>query len=173
MKKAVFLDRDGVLNEVLTDRVKFVNHPNQLHLLDRAAEAVKLFNDSGFTVFVVTNQGGVGLGYMSESSLSRIHAKMERLISEKGGIIQEIACCTHKPDRGCSCRKPEPGMLFDLAERYGIDLSESYMIGDREPDIAAGRSAGTAVILIGDQPGLADAQFPSLWDAAEWIIAKN
>ncbi|KZZ83748.1 D-glycero-alpha-D-manno-heptose-1,7-bisphosphate 7-phosphatase [Bacillus sp. SJS] len=173
MKKAVFLDRDGVINEVLTDRVKFVNRPDQFYLLDRAGEAVKLLNDHGYLVYVVTNQGGVGLGFMTEYQLNQVHNEMIRQIAEKGGVIQETASCTHVPNSGCLCRKPEPGMILSLAERFKIDLSRSYMIGDREPDMSAGKGAGTHVLFIGNQPGLGEAQFPTLWEAAQWIVLKN
>ncbi|MBS2968528.1 HAD family hydrolase [Metabacillus sp. KIGAM252] len=173
MKKAVFLDRDGVINEVLTHRVKFVNRPDQFYLLDRAGEAVKLLNDHGYLVFVVTNQGGIGLGHMTEEQLNLVHKEMIRQIGEKGGVIQDTACCMHVPNSGCLCRKPEPGMILSLAERYGIDLSRSYMVGDREPDVLAGKRAGTCVLFIGDQAGLGDTQFPNLWEAAQWIILKD
>ncbi|MGD6817468.1 D-glycero-alpha-D-manno-heptose-1,7-bisphosphate 7-phosphatase [Metabacillus sp. 84] len=172
MEKAVFLDRDGVINEVLTRRVKFVNRPDQFYLLDKVGEAVKLLNDKGFLVFVVTNQGGVGLGYMSEHALQEVHKEMTKQIAEKGGVIHETISCTHTPGSGCSCRKPEPGMILMLALKHNVDLSRSYMIGDREADIAAGRSAGTTVLYIGDQPDLGDAQFASLWEASHWIAER-
>ncbi|AZB42508.1 HAD family hydrolase [Bacillus sp. FJAT-42376] len=173
MKKAVFLDRDGVINEVLSDRVKFVNRPEQFYLLDHAGEAVKLLNDSGYLVFVVTNQGGVGLGLMTEEALKEVHEEMVRQIAEKGGMIHGTVCCTHAPKSGCACRKPEPGMILSLADRYHVNLAASYMIGDREADITAGKRAGVPTILIGEEAGFADAQFPSLWEAAQWIVHKN
>ncbi|MFY0759486.1 HAD family hydrolase [Metabacillus dongyingensis] len=173
MNKAVFLDRDGVINEVLSDRVKFVNHPSQLYLLEGAAKAVSLLYNKGFTIFVVTNQGGVGLGYMKEEMLQRIHQKMIKEIEQEGGRIHEVAYCAHAPYAGCSCRKPEPGMITALAEKNGINLEHSYMIGDRDVDILAGKSAGAKTILIGSADHGADYCFDTLLEAACWIIKKE
>jgi D-glycero-D-manno-heptose 1,7-bisphosphate phosphatase len=173
MQKAVFLDRDGVINEVLSKRVKFVNKPEQLYLLEGAAEGIKLLNDSGFLVFVVTNQGGVGLGFMKEEMLITIHEKMKKDIAKAGGKIDDISYCPHKPHAGCACRKPEPEMLHQLAKKHQVDLKESYMIGDRDVDIFAGKKAGTKTILIGDQEGLADYRFSSLYEAAQWLAQEK
>ena len=171
MKQAVFLDRDGVINEVLTNRVKFVNHPSQLYLLPGVQEAIFAFNQAGLKVFVVTNQGGVGLGFMKEASLHRIHEHLMKLLAKADATIDEIAYCPHKPQAGCKCRKPEPGMLFHLADKHGIDLSKSYMVGDRDVDIAAGKRAGCTTILVGEgKKADSDAAFPDLLHAAEWII---
>ncbi|MGD6793303.1 D-glycero-alpha-D-manno-heptose-1,7-bisphosphate 7-phosphatase [Metabacillus indicus] len=169
MMKAVFLDRDGVINEVLTERVRFVNNPSQLYLLDGAAEGVRILCDKGYKVFVVTNQGGVGLGYMKEAVLKDIHRKMVEEIEKAGGKIEEIAYCAHSPHAGCECRKPGSLMITDLAERHGITIEESYMIGDRDVDIMAGKRAGTKTILVGSSDHCADMNFPSLLDAAKWI----
>ncbi len=171
LKKAVFLDRDGVINEVLTNRVKFVNKPEQMYLLPKVGEAIKKLNDAGYMVFVVTNQGGVGLGYMKETMLHKVHEKMMRDIAEAGGRVDDIVYCPHKPHAGCACRKPEPQMLTRLAEKYQIQLAESYMVGDRDVDIQAGKLAGTKTILVGKEE-LGDFQFPSLYEAAVWFT-KN
>ncbi|WP_226668398.1 D-glycero-alpha-D-manno-heptose-1,7-bisphosphate 7-phosphatase [Metabacillus litoralis] len=172
MNKAVFLDRDGVINEVLSNRVKFVNKPEQMYLLEGVGEAVKLLNDAGYFVFVVTNQGGVGLGYMKEEMLLKVHEKMKHDIEEYGGKIDDIIYCPHKPHAGCACRKPEPEMLHQLAKKHNVNLNESFMIGDRDVDIQAGKQAGTNTILIGDEKELADFQFRSLYEAAFWITQK-
>lgn len=173
MNKAVFLDRDGVINEVLTERVKFVNHPSQLFLIEGVGKAVKLLYDKGFTIFVVTNQGGVGLGYMKEAMLQRIHTKMIKEIEQEGGRIKEVAYCAHAPYAGCSCRKPEPEMIASLAAKYGISLEHSYMIGDRDVDILAGKGAGTKTILIGSEDHGADQSFDTLLNAADWICRQE
>jgi D-glycero-D-manno-heptose 1,7-bisphosphate phosphatase len=173
LKKAVFLDRDGVINEVLSNRVKFVNKPEQLYLLEGVGEGIKLLNDCGFFVFVVTNQGGVGLGFMKEAMLIKIHEKMKEAIGEFGGKIDDISYCPHKPHAGCACRKPEPEMLHKLAEKHQVSLKESYMIGDRDVDIFAGKKAGTKTILIGDEEGLADYRFSSLYEAAKWLVEEK
>ncbi|MFC0273549.1 D-glycero-alpha-D-manno-heptose-1,7-bisphosphate 7-phosphatase [Metabacillus herbersteinensis] len=173
MRKAVFLDRDGVINEVLSKRVKFVNKPEQLFLLAGVGEGVKLLNDFGYHVFVVTNQGGVGLGYMKEKMLISIHERMEREIGKAGGRIDDVIYCPHSPHAGCVCRKPEPEMLLSLARKHNILIEESYMVGDRDVDIIAGKQAGTKTILIGNKSDRdqfqADHHFPSLYKAAVWL----
>ncbi|WP_164667301.1 D-glycero-alpha-D-manno-heptose-1,7-bisphosphate 7-phosphatase [Virgibacillus doumboii] len=176
MEIGMFLDRDGVINEVLSHRVKFVNKPGDFHLLDGAGEAIKRFNDNGFKVFVVTNQGGIGLGFMKETALEKVHKKMQADLAAYEAKIDDIAYCPHKPHAGCACRKPKPQMLFDLAEKHDIDLAESYMVGDREPDIQAGKEAGTQTILIGDlsnEQADADMYFPDLISVANWLEIKQ
>lgn len=170
--KAVFLDRDGVINEVLSERVKFVNRPEQLFLLENVGKAVKQLNEAGYLVFVVTNQGGVGLGYMKEKTLHDIHKKMIAEIKKDGGIIQEVAYCAHRPHAGCACRKPEPKLIIDLAKKYNVDLEQSFMIGDRDVDIEAGKKAGAKTILIGDEQNTrADGCYNNLYEAVQHIIS--
>lgn len=170
LKRAVFLDRDGVINEVLTKRVKFVNEPKQFYFLPGAEEAIKNLNDCFDYVFVVTNQGGIGLGYMKEKQLQRVHDYMVAELKKKGATIHEVAYCPHKPKAGCECRKPNSKMILDLGEKYNIDLEKSYMVGDTDTDIQAGKKAGTKAVFIGESDPLADAVFPNLQEAAQWII---
>ncbi len=173
LKKAIFLDRDGVINEVKSKRVKFVNRRDQFFFLPRVKEAIKHLSNGGYELFIVTNQGGVGLGFLDPGQLEDIHAFMLEELSSFGGIIKEVAACVHAPHAACTCRKPEAGMLLDLAERHGIDLTSSYMVGDREPDILAGQNAGCKTILISDAPlpGVeADFVFPDLWEASLFLV---
>jgi D-glycero-D-manno-heptose 1,7-bisphosphate phosphatase len=171
-KKAIFLDRDNVINEVLTDRVKFVNKPEDIYLLPgvAAADAIAIFNRKGYMVLVTTNQAGVGFGYMTQEELLEIHKHMqEKLINENvDAHIHEFVACIHRPNDGCSCRKPEAGMLLQLAQKYDIDLASSYMIGDQETDICAGKKAGTRTIRIADSldETKANLKFPSLLNVA-------
>ncbi len=165
--KAFFLDRDGVINENHS-----VNKPEELRLLTGAAKAVALLNRSGFKVFVVTNQGGVGLGYMSKADLDAVHERMIELIAAEGGEIKEIRACTHKPSLGCRCRKPQPGMIVELISKYGVDKTQSFMVGDRDVDVLAGSKAGVKTVFIGNQPpkGAApDYVFPSLLEAVQGL----
>lgn len=170
LKRAVFLDRDGVINEVLTERVKFVNKPSQFYFLPGVEEAIRRLNEYFDYVFVVTNQGGIGLGHMSEKKLHQIHDYMVAELKKKGATIHDIAYCPHKPKAGCECRKPNIKMILDLKEKYDIDLKKSYMVGDREPDIQAGKKAGTKTVFIGDSDPLADAVCKDLEEAAKWMI---
>lgn len=146
MNKALFLDRDGVLN--IFDQIP-PNKPEQLELFPGVGKAIAQLNQAGFYVFVVTNQGGVGLGYMTEADLEDVHQKLRDEVKQDGGYFDEIRACTHKPRSGCSCRKPKPGMILELARKYKINLKNSYMVGDREMDIEAGKAAGTKTVFIG------------------------
>lgn len=181
MERAVFLDRDGVINEVNTRRVRFVNTVSDLYLLPRAAKAIYLLNAAGYKVFVITNQGGIGLGFMKLETLLRIHIELVHRLSRAGAYLDDIAYCPHKPGSGCACRKPKPGMILELARKYFIDLGESYTIGDMDTDIKAGAAAGTKTIQIisGSRPSTsikkgsdtqADYQTSSLWKAVQWIL---
>ena len=170
MKRAVFLDRDGVINEVLTKRVKFVNNPKQLYFLPGVEEAIKRLNEHFDYVFVVTNQGGIGLGYMKEKQLHKIHDYMVAELKKKGATVHEVAFCPHKPKAGCECRKPNSKMIVDLGEKYNIVLEQSYMVGDTDTDIQAGKKAGTRTVFIGKSDPLADAVCKNLKEAAQWII---
>nr|WP_091774347.1 HAD family hydrolase [Piscibacillus halophilus] len=170
MNKAVFLDRDGVINEVKTKRVKFVNRPDELYLLQGVPEAIKKLNDAGYKVFVVTNQGGVGLGYMTEDELNIIHEHMAKELAKQGAQITEIMACTHAPHENCYCRKPNPQMILDLIEDYDIDIMKSYMIGDREPDIEAGNAAGIKSLMVVDTTPEAYKCFKDLSEAVDWIL---
>lgn len=172
MKTAVFLDRDGVINEVLTNRVKFVNKPRDLYFLPGVPVAIKNLNEYFDYIFVVTNQGGVGLGYMKEEQLQKIHEHMITELKKEGAMVHEAVYCPHKPKEGCDCRKPNAKLIQDLAERYDVDLANSFMVGDTDTDIIAGKKAGTKTVFIGGSDPLADAVFPDLYAASEWIIAE-
>ncbi|MBM7609618.1 D-glycero-D-manno-heptose 1,7-bisphosphate phosphatase [Lysinibacillus composti] len=170
MKKAVFLDRDGVINEVLTNRVKFVNKPKDLYFLPGVPEAIKKLNEHFDYIFVVTNQGGVGLGYMKETQLQKIHDYMIAELKKHGAIVDEAVYCPHKPKSGCECRKPNAKLIEDLAGKYNVDVTKSYMVGDTDTDIMAGKKAGTKGVFLGEHDKLADAVFPDLISAVDWII---
>ncbi len=170
MKRAVFLDRDGVINEVLTDRVKFVNKPKDFYFLPKVPEAIKTLNQHFDYVFVVTNQGGIGLGFMKETDLQKIHAYMIKELKKKGAVIHDVVYCPHKPKSGCACRKPNSKLIEDLGKKYSVDLAQSYMVGDTDTDIIAGKRAGTKGVFLGEQDPLADAVFSDLLSATQWII---
>src|SRR5699024_4586697 len=175
MEKAVFLDRDGVINEVLSHRVKFVNKPNDFYLLDGVGEAIRKLNELNYKVFVVTNQGGVGLGFMKETDLHKIHKKMKNDLAQDGAKIDDIAYCPHDPKAGCSCRKPKSEMLLQLAKKHEVDLSNSYMVGDRKPDIEAGCKAGITTVLVGTREEKAhpDLTFKDLLTFVDWLDASQ
>lgn len=168
----IFLDRDGVINEVLSHRVKFVNKPTDFYLLEGVGEAIKLLNDMEYKVFVVTNQGGIGLGYMKEDALKAVHDKMKDDLAQFGASITDIIYCPHQPHGNCKCRKPKPEMILKLAKKHQIDVNKSYMVGDRAPDIEAGKAAGTKTVIVGNRKEKvkADFSFSNLLDFVNWLL---
>ena len=143
--KLIILDRDGVINH---DSMNYIKSPQEWLPIKGSLQAVADLTALGFTIAVATNQSGVSRGYYDLETLEKIHGKMCSLIAEKGGCIDKIWYCTHLPSQGCSCRKPEPGMLLNIADYYQVDLSEVYFIGDRVTDIQAGLKAGANPLLI-------------------------
>lgn len=148
-QKAIFLDRDGTINKY----VGFLRNIDDFELLEGAAEAIKLINQSGFLAIVVTNQPVIARGEVTWDQLNEIHSKMETLLGKEGAYVDGIYICPHHPDKGysgerpeykidCDCRKPKPGLLLRAAKNFNIDLSQSYMIGDDDRDVQAGQNAG-------------------------------
>lgn len=172
--KAFFLDRDGVINSGHS-----INRPDELTIIEGVPEAIRRVGELGYEVFIVTNQGGVGLGYMKQQSLDAIHAKLVEDLENHGGKVRDIRACTHKPKQGCGCRKPEPGMILDLIETYVVDPNQSFMVGDRDVDIQAGHAAGVKTVWIqhGDAPKPKNPEpdyiFPSLYDAVHSLEQKG
>lgn len=148
-QRAIFLDRDGTINKY----VGFLTDINDFELLPNVVEAIKKINTSGYLAVVVTNQPVVARGEVTYDELQEIHNKMETLLGAEGAYIDAIYYCPHHPHKGyegeipelkfeCDCRKPKPGMLIKAAADFNIDLSQSWMIGDGENDVLAGKNAG-------------------------------
>ena len=148
-QKAIFLDRDGTINKY----VGFLRDINEFELIDGVSKAIKMINQSGYLAIVVTNQPVIARGEVSWEELHEIHKKMETLLGKDGAYIDGMYICPHHPDKGfegerpeykfdCDCRKPKPGLLLQAAKDFNIDLSLSYMIGDSERDVEAGKAAG-------------------------------
>jgi D-glycero-D-manno-heptose 1,7-bisphosphate phosphatase len=147
--RAVFLDRDGVLNEK-PENGEYVTRCSELRLFNFVGDVVADLQSAGFFVFVVTNQRGIALGKMDLRSLSAIHEYIANLVEAKGGKISKFYCCPHDISEHCCCRKPNPGMLLEAAAEFRIDLSRSWMVGDTGSDIEAGSRVGCQTILIGE-----------------------
>jgi D-glycero-D-manno-heptose 1,7-bisphosphate phosphatase len=162
---AVFLDRDGVIN----DNSKIVNQPKDLILLPGVAMAIKRLKQAGYLVCIVTNQGGVELNFLTEADLAAIHSHLQSLLREQNTGIDEIVYCPHFR-QNCDCRKPKPGMILALAAKYNIQLAESWMIGDRESDILAGKAAGCRTVKLGEASPAADFNCRHLGEAAAYIL---
>lgn len=151
-KKAVFLDRDGVLNKELGD---YVCRLEDFKILEHNFPALKALQDKGYLLIVITNQGGLAKGWYSEETLDLMHTHLKQSYAKQGIQLKEVYYCNHHPEYNgkCLCRKPGSIMLEKAIARFGIDASASYFIGDRERDVIAGESAGVKGILIdSDQP---------------------
>jgi D-glycero-D-manno-heptose 1,7-bisphosphate phosphatase len=149
--KAIFLDRDGVLNREMGD---YVRRLEDFHILDNF-DALKTLQDKGYLLIVATNQGGLAKGWYTEDELAKMHGKLKSVYKEHGVEFTDMFYCPHHPDftGDCDCRKPKPGLLLQGITKYDIDPSLSYFIGDRERDVEAGTKAGVKGILINsDQP---------------------
>lgn len=145
MIRLVVLDRDGVINH---DSAAFVKCADEWRPIAGSAEAISRLNRGGFTVAVATNQSGIGRELFDENALAAIHVKMRQHIEAAGGRIDKIVYCPHLPERGCSCRKPRPGLLEQLARHYGIGLRDVPVVGDSERDLQAGAAVGGHPILV-------------------------
>jgi histidinol-phosphate phosphatase family protein len=161
-----------------------LSHRDQVVLIPGAGEALALLQKAGYLLIVVSNQSGVARGLIKKSELGPIHEKMNKLLAPCGAKIDEFSICTHHPDEDCACRKPKPKLLVDAAKKHGIDLSHSYMVGDRPSDLAAGRAAGcrgVALVRTGEgaeheaslKKGEADFVGDSLMRIADWILSQE
>ena len=173
---AVFLDRDGVIVE----DVNHLTEPGQLNLLPGVSEAISQMQDK-FYIVVVTNQSGIARGLFSEETLLAIHTELARQLSAQGSILDYMYYCPHldgavisEYDIRCDCRKPNPGMLLRAAKEWGIDLTQSYLVGDQWSDVTAGQRAGVTPIIVGDSRADKSAGVVSAADllqAASFILA--
>jgi D-glycero-D-manno-heptose 1,7-bisphosphate phosphatase len=189
LKPAVFLDRDGTINE----QMGYINHLTRFHLLPGVGHAIRSLNESGLPVVVVTNQSGLARGYFPESLLTAVHDEMHRLLALEGARIDGLYICPHHPEAKeerfrliCNCRKPKTGLLEQAASELGLDLQHSYVVGDRWSDLRCGAAVGATTILVLTGYGRGDACYigPShavqpdyvaedLEAAVGWILAHQ
>jgi D,D-heptose 1,7-bisphosphate phosphatase len=170
--RAVFLDRDGTIAR----DVNYCRRVEDFEFLPTVSRAIRLLNENRFLVVVITNQSGIARGFFTEATLEQIHRYMEEELAKDHARLDAIYYCPHHPDDGCPCRKPEPGLLFKAAAELGISLPDSFMVGDNNKDVAAGRRAGCRTVLVTTGPDNyreittpADYVAGDLWDAASWI----
>ncbi len=162
-KKAVFLDRDNTLIE----DEGYIHEPEKVKLLKGVVEGLKLLKDEGFLLIVVSNQSGIGRGYFSVSDFFAVNERLNQILMKEGVQIDDFFFCPHKPEDGCKCRKPSPELLFRAAKKWDIDLSQSYMVGDKTSDVLAGQRAGCkASFLLGED-------YSSLLDVAREIVRNE
>lgn len=176
-QKAIFLDRDGTINKY----VGYLRTPEQFELLEGAGEAIRKINLSGYLAIVVTNQPVIARGEVTVDGLQQIHNKMETMLGKEGAYLDGVYYCPHHPDKGfageveelkivCECRKPKAGLLLQAAKDFNIDLSQSWMIGDSENDVLAGKNAGCKTALIGETDYGQNLQVTSLLDFVKEIL---
>ena len=178
---AVFLDRDGTINE----EMGYINHLDRLVLLPRTAQAIRRLNEAGLKVVIITNQSGAARGYFVPSLVDEVHEKLKALLTAQGARVDAIYTCLHGPDAGCACRKPKPGLIEQAARELDLDLTRSYLVGDRYKDLETAANAGVTGILVLTGYGRGEYEHQSgawpippayvaedLLDAAGWIITK-
>lgn len=191
-RRAVFVDRDGVLNELVPDpgtgRAESPLHTADVSLIDGAAAAIVRLRAAGYLVVGATNQPAAAKGQVSVDELLTVHEHVLGLLAQEGAVFDRFSVCLHHPDGvdpvltgTCDCRKPAARMLTDAAHELAIDLARSWMVGDSDSDVAAGTAAGVRTILIENpgsahrrsHPGAADATARDLATAAEAILGED
>ena len=179
-RPAVFLDRDGVVIE----EVDYLRRPGQLRLIPGAGAAIARLRRAGFKVVLVTNQSGVARGYLSLTMLRAIHRLLRRRLLAQGARLDGLYFCPHRParrgEKGCPCRKPALGMLAAARERFRLDFSRSFFVGDSTTDVLTARRAGCTAVLVRTGKGGRDGRYPcrprrvcrDLPAAAAWILKQ-
>lgn len=188
-RPAVFMDRDGTVNE----QMGYVNHLSRFVMLPGSAEAVRLLNQHGFLAIIVSNQSGVARGYFPVELVYDVHAHMEMLLKQEGAVLDGVFFCPHYPGgkvseygRPCHCRKPRTGLIEQACGQFEIDMAGSYVIGDRCTDMELASRAGLKGIMVKTGYGLGDLKYvipdspyqpfhvaEDLLDAVRWIVAGN
>ncbi len=149
--KLIILDRDGVINY---DSEKYIKSPDEWLPIPDSLEAISLLNHKGFTISIATNQSGINRGYYSHETLSAIHEKMHDSLNAVDGIIDSVFYCPHTPDEQCSCRKPQPGLLLQIAKHYQITLTNVPFVGDSYRDLEAAIAATCQPVLVKSGNGM-------------------
>jgi D-glycero-D-manno-heptose 1,7-bisphosphate phosphatase len=143
--KLIVLDRDGVINH---DSDAYIKSVDEWQPIDGSLEAIARLNHAGYTVVVASNQSGIARGYFELDALSAMHKKMDDLLNKIGGHIDAVFYCPHGPDDGCDCRKPKPGMLLEIGQRFNVSLEDVVFIGDTVSDMKAASNANAQAILV-------------------------
>ncbi|WP_455392258.1 D-glycero-beta-D-manno-heptose 1,7-bisphosphate 7-phosphatase [[Eubacterium] cellulosolvens] len=144
-RKAIFIDRDGVINY---NRNDYVKSWAEFKFIPGAKEAIKRINDSNLLLIIITNQSPIGRGIFKRETLDYIHKSMLNELNDAGAHIDAIYYCPHHPDDNCDCRKPKPGLILRAAKDFNIDLARSWMVGDSDSDLEAGAAAGCKTLKV-------------------------
>lgn len=176
----IILDRDGVINY---DSDEYIKSPEEWVPIPGSLEAIAQLNRLGYRVIVATNQSGISRGLFDLEMLTDIHNKLHHELAAVGGYIEEIFFCPHHPADKCACRKPKPGMLHNIGQKYDIDLQRTYFIGDTHSDVQAAKSAGCNPILVLTSKGKKSLEsypeltliphFANLAEAVEYVIEQR
>jgi histidinol-phosphate phosphatase family protein len=176
MNQAVFLDRDGTIAR----DAHYCSRVEDFELFPTVPDAIKLFNDNGFKVVVITNQSGIARGYFDEYRLAQIHSKMQAELLAHGAKVDAIYYCPHHPDDNCTCRKPKTELFIRAAKQLDVDFHQSYVIGDAQSDIDAGNALGCKTVLVTTAPEVEQVVIHSptfvasnLLEAAKWIVMSR
>lgn len=176
MNKAAFLDRDGVIN-VKAPEGEYVTRWEEVQFLPGVATAISLLNKAELRVIVVSNQRCVAKGLVTSAEVEALHERICRELADIGAVIDAVYFCPHETEPLCDCRKPAPGMLLQAAKEHRIDLGASWMIGDSEVDVAAGKNAGCKTVLLGrhadSSASSPDLLAESLLEATEKILEEE
>jgi D-glycero-D-manno-heptose 1,7-bisphosphate phosphatase len=143
--KLVILDRDGTINE---DSEDYIKSPDEWRPIKGSLEAIARLTQADYRVVVATNQSGIARGLFDTRTLFAIHDTLLRALAQHGGRIDAFFFCPHAPEAGCACRKPQPGMLLELARRFNVPLDQAYMVGDTLRDLQAAAAAGARPVLV-------------------------
>lgn len=166
--KTVFLDRDGVIN-VKAPEGDYIKSWSEFHFLPGAIEAIRLLNDHNWHVVIITNQRGIARQLMTMHDLNRIHFFLEEELQNHGAHVDGIYVCPHEKGT-CHCRKPDIGLFLQAEQDFPVDKSKSWMIGDSQSDIEAGRNYGIRTISVVNLNPLADKQFPNLLSTVNFLV---
>ncbi len=167
--RAIFLDRDGVICENRSDHVKSWG---EFRFLPGAKNSLAALSRLGLPIIVITNQAIIGRGMVPASVVDDIHWRMVAEVEAHGGRIDRVMYCPHRPEDRCGCRKPEPGMLLQVADEMGIDLAQSYLVGDAATDLVAGRRVGCQTFLVLTGRGLQQL-LPTFRSVDQFTITRN
>lgn len=162
MKKAIFLDRDGVINKKKSDHVKSVE---EFQIFPFAIEAIKKINQLGFLVIIITNQSAINRGLMTHHDLDTIHQELQKSLKKNSGYVDAFYYCPHRSDENCTCRKPKSGLIKKAIDDFGINIENSWVIGDSEIDMEAGKSINCKTLKV-------DSTF-NLLHAIDYISSNN
>lgn len=150
-RKAIFLDRDGVINEERKDYVKKIS---ELKILKNVSESVRKLKDNGFLIIVITNQSAINRGIISQDTLKEIHQFLQEYMEKNNAALDAVYFCPHTPNENCQCRKPKPGMILQAANDFHIDLNQSWFLGNSQSDLIAANDVGCKGILIDENNDL-------------------